>query len=75
MPANTDLVFAAGSMESSISFWRRSSTSAIRGNADRRRTRNTTPNTMRVQIISPTLGWTRKLPPLAAMGVIGDIAA
>jgi hypothetical protein len=54
---------AAYSIDSSI--WRRrlSSASAISGYAYLRRIRNVAPNAIRVQIISPSPGETRKLPP------------
>src|SRR4051794_31665524 len=46
---------------------RLSSASWIGGNANFRSSRIVTPNAMSVQIITPTPGWTRKLPPPAAV--------
>src|SRR6185437_3817661 len=56
-------VCSAASIESSIAFWRRSSASAMRGNASLPSRYIDSPKTISVQIISPTLGETRKLPP------------
>ena len=56
-------VRSAVSIESSIACWRLSSASAMRGNASLRRMTASMPKTSSVQIISPTSGVTRKLPP------------
>ena len=55
-------VRSAASIDSSIAFWRLSSASWIRGNANLPRTQIVAPNAISVQIISPTPGVTRKLP-------------
>src|SRR3954451_6710810 len=52
---------SAVSIDSSIARWRLSSASVIAGHAHLRRTKNATRNASSVQIISPTLGLTRKL--------------
>src|SRR5215211_2414809 len=54
------------SIESSIAFWRLSSASAMRGNASFASTYMEMPKTSSVQIMSPTPGVTRKLPPLSS---------
>src|SRR4051794_28199700 len=56
-------VRSAESIESSIMRWRLSSASEIRGKATFQRMSREMPKTMSVQIISPTLGLTRKDPP------------
>src|SRR5437588_10046426 len=56
-------VRSAASMDSSIARLRRSRASAIRGKASLRRMNRVIANAISVQIISPTLGVTRKLPP------------
>jgi hypothetical protein len=55
-------VRSAASIDSSIAFWRRSSASAMRGNASLPSRNIETPKTTSVQIISPMSGETRKLP-------------
>src|SRR4051794_24157812 len=67
------LVRSAESIESSISRWRLSSASAIRGNATFASTSSVTPKTTSVQIISPTFGLTRKLPPESSAAIRGAI--
>src|SRR4051812_32414946 len=67
-------VFSAASMESSIARWRFSSASAMRGNATFQRKKRVSPNTTSVQIISPTSGVTRKLPPDSSAAISGFIA-
>jgi len=57
-------VRSEASMESSIACWRLSSASAMRGKASLRSRYMEIPKTTIVQIIRPTLGETRKLPPL-----------
>src|SRR4051794_10390022 len=59
------LVRSAVSIDSSIARWRLSRASAIRGNARRASTTMAATNTTSVQIIRPTPGLTRKLPPLS----------
>src|SRR3954469_19893472 len=59
------LVRSATSIDSSIACWRLSSASAIRGNASLASRNIATKNTISVQIIRPTPGLTRKLPPLS----------
>src|SRR5690349_12391552 len=68
------LVRSAESIESSIRRWRLSSASPIRGNATLARTIRVTPKTTSVQIISPTFGLTRKLPPESSAAISGLIA-
>src|SRR3954467_13986903 len=58
---------SAWSIDSSIVMRRLSRASWMRGNASLRRSRIVTPNAISVQIITPTPGWTRKLPPPAAV--------
>src|SRR4051794_6760566 len=55
-------VRSAWSIDSSIATRRLSSASWIGGDANLRRGRNVIPNAISVQIITPTPGWTRKLP-------------
>jgi hypothetical protein len=56
-------VRSAASIESSIAFCRRSSACAMRGNANLASSHIEMPKTSSVQIIRPTSGETRKLPP------------
>jgi hypothetical protein len=65
-------VRSAASIDSSIACWRRSSACAIRGNASFHRTYIEMPKRSSVQIISPTLGLTRKLPPLSAANMVSS---
>src|SRR3954453_11189202 len=67
-------VLSAASIESSIILWRLSSASAMRGNATFQRKKSVSPNTTSVQIISPTSGVTRKLPPESSAAISGLIA-
>src|SRR3954470_7561811 len=63
-------VSSAASIDSSIACWRLSSASWILGNASRFRSHSEIPNARSVQIMSPTPGWTRKLPDEARRAVI-----
>src|SRR3954454_10312098 len=58
---------SAWSIDSSIVMRRLSRASWMRGNASLRRSRIVMPNAISVQIITPTPGWTRKLPLPAAV--------
>src|SRR4051794_34762802 len=58
-------VSSAASIDSSMARWRLSSASWIFGNASRFSRYMAMPNARSVQIISPTPGWTRKVPPEA----------
>src|SRR4051794_29633207 len=60
-PAASVRARSAVSIDSSIACWRLSSASVMAGHAHLRRTKNATRNASTVQIISPTLGLTRKL--------------
>ena len=61
------------SIDSSIAFWRLSSASAMRGKASFASTYSEMPKTSSVQIISPTPGVTRKLPPLVGREDDGEV--
>src|SRR5215213_9060068 len=63
-------VCSAASIDSSIARWRRSSASPMRGKATLLSTYAEIPKTSSVQIISPTLGETRKLPPESSAAMV-----
>src|SRR4051794_19747158 len=67
-------VRSAWSIDSSIATRRLSSASWIGGKANLRRSRIVTPNAISVQTITPTPGWTRKLPLPAAVTCRAPIA-
>ena len=68
--ALTEACFFYGLVAGLIAFWRRSSASAIRGNASFASRYMERPKTSSVQIISPTSGLTRKLPPSSSAAMM-----